>query len=170
MKKLVGLILVSFLAAVIGGDLLFSPAAQSKAEIITVPFQHALHGDSLGLDCESCHTGAASAARAYMPAKTDCMDCHRLPLTENPGIQTLAKAFAKVGDKPWKVKSKLPRYVVFHHGVHVHAGISCETCHGSLAAVDRGVRVNFSMGECLKCHQGKMGFPKSSTNCAACHR
>ena len=58
----------------------------------SIAFFHALHGDSIGLTCTACHTGAASVARAYMPAKADCMDCHRLPLTENPGIEKLDSA------------------------------------------------------------------------------
>ena len=64
----------------------------------SVPFDHALHGDSIGMDCAACHTGARSTANAYMPAKADCMDCHRLPLTEKPGIETLDSVLAKADD------------------------------------------------------------------------
>lgn len=69
-----------------------------------IAFKHALHGDSIGLDCAHCHTGAKTAAHAYMPSKSDCIDCHRLPLTENPGIETLDSALSVAPSEPW-VKS-----------------------------------------------------------------
>ena len=95
-----------------------------------VPFDHALHGDSIGMDCAACHTGSRSAKNAYMPSKADCMDCHRLPLTENPGIETLDSVLAKADDRPWSHKRLLPEHVVFHHGVHAAAGVACSDCHG----------------------------------------
>ena len=133
----------------------------------SIAFFHALHGDSIGLACTACHTGAASAARAYMPAKADCMDCHRLPLTENPGID------------PWEHEPELPEHVVFHHGVHAAAGVECADCHRSFAGgssqkADVYGGDIFSMQMCIACHRGdtfkQKNFKRAATYCAACHR
>lgn len=148
----------------------------------SIAFFHALHGDSIGLACTACHTGAASRARAYMPAKADCMDCHRLPLTENPGIEKLDSALAAAPAYPWEHVRELPEHVVFHHGVHTAAGVQCADCHrsagrgpaknNSMADVYGGDR--FNMQSCLACHRGETAiskiFKRAATYCAACHR
>lgn len=148
----------------------FSNASESKPG---VPFDHALHGDSIGLDCASCHTGSRSLAKAYFPSKKDCMDCHRLPLTENPGIETLDSALANAPEKPWSKKSNLPDHVVFHHGVHAAAGVTCASCHGDVNKNVYGGE-KFDMKTCLQCHRGEtfkdMGYKPAATDCATCHR
>lgn len=70
-------------------DFLFRQQGSEVKNPGIIPFDHSLHGDSIGLDCSHCHTGVIYQAHAYMPSKADCMDCHRLPLTENPGIERL---------------------------------------------------------------------------------
>lgn len=138
-----------------------------------IPFDHSLHGDSLGLDCTKCHTGSRSMARAYMPSKADCMDCHRLPLTEKPGIEKLDSALVDAPVNPWKHKSVLPEHVVFHHGVHAAAGVTCSDCHGGASRNVYGGE-SFNMKSCLLCHRGETDLSKNlkraSTECAACHR
>lgn len=147
----------------------------SSADNAVVPFNHMLHGDSIGMDCAACHTGARSAARAYMPSKADCMDCHRLPLTENPGIEKLDSVLKAAPENPWKHRRMLPEHVVFHHGVHAAAGVSCADCHGSganLKNIYGGEK--FDMKTCLQCHKGEYfrdrNFKPAATYCAACHR
>ena len=139
-----------------------------------IPFDHALHGDSIGMDCAACHTGSRSAKNAYMPSKVDCMDCHRLPLTENPGIETLDSVLAKADDRPWSHKRLLPEHVVFHHGVHAAAGVACSDCHGAGHRQNRYGGEKFDMQTCLMCHRGQnfkeKGFKPAATYCAACHR
>ena len=154
----------------------------------SIAFLHELHGENIGLDCSHCHTGAASGAKAYMPAKADCMDCHRLPLTENPGIEKLDSALAAAPAYPWKHESALPEHVVFHHGVHAAAGVECADCHRNFAGGSgakaktgaTGVKAdvyggeNFSMQMCIACHRGETfkqkNFRRAATYCAACHR
>ena len=158
----------------------------------SIAFFHALHGDSIGLACTACHTGAASRARAYMPAKADCMDCHRLPLTENPGIEKLDSALAAAPAYPWEHGRELPEHVVFHHGVHAAAGVECADCHrgfaggsSQMAGATRGSGSNtakadvyggdnFNMQMCISCHRGdtfkQKNFKRAATYCAACHR
>ena len=155
----------------------------------TIPdFDHGLHGDSIGLDCAACHTGARSAAKAYMPSKRDCMDCHRLPLTENPGIENLDSTLARAPEHPWVSKSVLPEHVVFHHGVHSAAGVNCTDCHGMKTAsggstISRNAEAKLAvqytaskatMQSCVRCHKGETfndrNFKRAATYCAACHR
>ena len=155
----------------------------------SIAFLHELHGENIGLDCSHCHTGAASGAKAYMPAKADCMDCHRLPLTENPGIEKLDSALAAAPAYPWEHEPALPEHVVFHHGVHAAAGVECADCHrgfaggssqkagatrGSSQKADVYGGENFSMQMCLACHRGETfkqkNFRRAATYCAACHR
>ncbi|MBP5248352.1 MAG: cytochrome c3 family protein [Fibrobacter sp.] len=135
-----------------------------------VPFNHEKHAEALGLDCSKCHVGAEAGIRATMPSKADCMDCHNLPLTESEGIERLDKALLNAPDAPFVFTSLLPSNVVFPHGLHVKSGVSCETCHGSAKEIDAGRRPQVRMQDCLACHQGKLGFPKASTDCARCHR
>lgn len=146
-----------------------------------IPFDHKMHGDSLGLDCAACHTGARSGSRALMPSKTDCMDCHRLPLTENEGIEKLDSALKEIPEHPWKIVGKLPEHVFFHHGVHAAAGVTCADCHGRKDGTgNAGYLSNsyggekFDMMSCIKCHRGESfrdrNFKKAATYCAACHR
>lgn len=158
---------------------------------LTVPFDHSLHGDSIGMDCAACHAGARTAGHAFLPSKRDCMDCHRLPLTENPGIETLDSVLALASDKPWASRSILPQHVVFHHGVHSAAGIGCEVCHGSqrmnygsavvkdsseksAAETQIYTGLKFDMQTCIQCHRGELFKDKhlkhAATYCAACHR
>ena len=127
------------------------------------------------------------------------MDCHRLPLTENPGIEKLDSALAAAPAYPWKHESALPEHVVFHHGVHAAAGVECADCHRGFAGAQPGAKAksgaplstgatgaqpgakadvyggeNFSMQMCLACHRGETfkqkNFRRAATYCAACHR
>ncbi len=135
-----------------------------------VPFRHEQHGENIGVECGKCHLGAQGGIRAGMPTKADCMDCHHLPLTDSPENTRLEKALAESPDCPFVFESLLPANVVFPHGLHAKAGVSCETCHGSLREIDAGRRPRIQMGECLACHRGERGFSESSTDCARCHR
>ena len=137
-------------------------------------FDHALHGDSIGLDCAACHTGSRSASNAFMPSRRDCMDCHRLPLTEKPEIETLDSVLASAPDHPWSHKRFLPEHVVFHHGVHAAAGVACSDCHGEGYMKNHYGGEKFDMQTCLKCHRGETfkekGYKPAASYCAACHR
>lgn len=135
-----------------------------------IPFSHEKHGNSIGLDCGKCHAGAKSKIHAGMPTKADCMDCHNLPLTESAEIERLDSVLPGAPEMPFRFVGLLPQNVVFPHGLHAKAGVSCETCHGSAARIDSGYRPKVRMEDCLTCHRGERGFPKASTDCARCHR
>lgn len=148
-------------------------AADVAANGVVPAFKHSLHGDSIGLTCAACHTGAFSAEHAYFPSKAECLDCHRLPLTEKPGIETLDSALAASPENPWLKKSTLPEHVVFHHGVHHAAKVECADCHGQGYTKDSYGGERFDMQTCVNCHRGvtfKERNFKAAVYCAACHR
>jgi len=183
-------LIFGIISAFLLGDFLWSQQSVERREGLAdfiepakIPFDHKLHGDSIGLDCAACHTGARLEARAYMPSKRECMDCHRLPLTENAGIEKLDSALFDAPERPWTTKGKLPEHVFFHHGVHAAAGVTCADCHGSNAKnlqLGSDYQNNsyggekFDMKSCLACHRGESfvdrKFKRAATYCAACHR
>lgn len=139
-----------------------------------IPFDHKLHGDSIGLDCATCHRGARSGKRALFPSKKDCLDCHRLPLTESAGIEKLDSTLKITSEHPWSKESSLPEHVVFHHGVHAAAGVTCASCHGNSYLENKYGGEKIDMKTCIQCHRGQLplnqNLKKAATDCATCHR
>ena len=174
--------LVAGLLALVCGfflaDFIFRQDSPGLSAPQNIPFDHSLHGDSIGLDCNHCHGGAFYQGSAYMPSKKDCMDCHRLPLTEKPVIEKLDSLLSLSGEFPWNHKKILPEHVVFHHGLHYAAGVKCNDCHGASGNLDyrKGLAEGrpFTMQYCLDCHGGKTfedrNFKPAAVYCGACHR
>ena len=168
------LVTIAVLFAFFAADFLTAEPRMPERAMGDIPFDHSQHIDSIALDCAACHTGSRLTFNAYMPSKADCMDCHRLPLTENAGIEKLDSVLKVSDDKPWSHKRILPEHVVFHHGVHDAAGVSCSDCHGKGFFQNRYGGEVFRMQSCLKCHRGESFkekvFKPAATYCAACHR
>ena len=82
--------LLALLCGFFLADFLFRQQAFEVRTPGTIPFDHALHGDSIGLDCSHCHTGVTYQAHAYLPSKTDCMDCHSGKTFEGRGFKKAA--------------------------------------------------------------------------------
>jgi hypothetical protein len=149
-----------------------------------IPFRHDLHAGTLRIDCRYCHSTAASAAFAGMPAAETCMTCHSQIWVGASVLEPVRSSLAL--DKPieWKSVHRLPDYAYFHHGAHLRAGVGCETCHGQVDEMARTVKVHtLSMGWCLDCHRNPT--PRSAspeiqpldtaaaqrlTSCSTCHR
>jgi hypothetical protein len=168
--------LLALLCGFFLADFLFRQQTSDVKTAGMIPFDHSLHGDSIGLDCSHCHMGVAYQSHAYMPSKADCLDCHRLPLTEKPNIERLDSILPSAEDFPWIHKSVLPEHVVFHHGVHYVAQVKCADCHGPMDKIGNNLYggERFTMQKCLECHSGKSfkdrGFKKAAVHCGACHR
>ncbi|HWR14134.1 MAG TPA: cytochrome c3 family protein [Terriglobales bacterium] len=58
----------------------------------------------------------------------------------------------------WTKVYNLPDFVYFDHRPHVNAGVTCQSCHGSVETMER-VRQSgdLSMGWCVNCHRGVNG-------------
>ena len=42
-----------------------------------ISYSHQLHAGELGIDCQFCHSGAASSRHAGIPSSEVCMKCHK---------------------------------------------------------------------------------------------
>jgi len=105
----------------------------------------------------------------------------------SPEIQTLYDAMAldtKLQPDPartphpiaWTKVYNLPDFVYFDHRPHVHAGVTCQTCHGPVETMERMRQVpNLAMGWCVNCHRdatrnGVAGRTvAASIDCSTCH-
>lgn len=128
-----------------------------------VPYSHALHVDTLKLDCRYCHAYVERGPHAGVPPTQTCMNCHQQVKKDSEQLKLVRDSWS--GGKgaesiPWKRIHKLPDYAYFDHSAHVGVGvgehraaIGCETCHGR---IDTMVVVRqeqpLSMGWCLECH------------------
>jgi hypothetical protein len=123
-------------------------------------FSHQIHAGKLGLDCRYCHTKVEKSAEANVPNVATCMGCH------GPGrvsdefarpqmVQFVRDAYDENRSIPWRRVHKLPDYVRnFPHDLHVHAGVSCYSCHGQITAMPDVYQAHgLGMGWCLDCHR-----------------
>jgi hypothetical protein len=138
--------------------------------------------------CMNCHrlvTGArVDVLREYQQAQQQRRPARAVV---SPELQKLYDALGlddKLQPDPakkpkpiaWVKVHNLPAFSCFDHRPHVHAGVTCEQCHGPVDTMERVRQVaDLSMGWCVKCHResaqtavaGKKGKP--STDCSACH-
>lgn len=148
-----------------------------------IPFSHAVHAGGLGLDCRFCHGGVDRAAAAGMPTAETCLGCHARVWTVTAQLAPLQTALAQGTPVAWSSVHRLPDHVRFHHGAHVVAGVSCQTCHGAVQEMPRTARAQtLSMGWCLDCHRAAGAAPATAsithqgieitalTRCSTCHR
>ena len=76
----------------------------------------------------------------------------------------------------WKQVHRLPDFSYFDHSVHVRSGVSCQSCHGPVEAMER-VRqhTTLRMGWCVDCHRDVnvhgvgASLPMPRSTAAACH-
>lgn len=137
-----------------------SPLAASP-----LPFRHVMH-DTLGIDCIYCHAGVLDGARANMPSRSTCLDCHRVPVSTSPTLAHADSLLLAASDRPYDRSARLNPSIRFHHSLHRMAGISCLQCHGSAAEIDAGRRADIRMPSCVACHESD----SASTDCSTCHR
>lgn len=132
-----------------------------------IPYSHRTHV-SLGLTCDTCHTGdEAGGAAMGIPATTTCMSCHSSVAADRPSIQRLAEFHAAGEAVPWvRVYEVLPG-VTWSHAPHLTAGVGCGACHGRVAELDAMAMTTgvTAMASCIACHESR----SASTDCATCH-
>ena len=119
-----------------------------------VAFSHQLHAGELEMDCRYCHAQVEVAAVASVPPTQVCMNCHSLVKRDSPLLAPIVASAA--GDRPmrWVRVHKVPEYAYFDHGVHVRAGVGCQSCHGDVRSMEVVTQQEpLSMGWCLECHR-----------------
>jgi hypothetical protein len=84
------------------------------------------------------------------------MNCHSVVKTDSPWVQKIQAAYKDKKPIEWVRVHELPDYVYFPHKRHVAKGVTCDTCHGNVAQMDRVKQVSaLTMGWCMECHRGQ---------------
>jgi hypothetical protein len=123
-----------------------------------VPYSHALHVGTLGLDCRYCHTFVDRSAHANIPAPSVCMNCHSPDLgnilSDSPRLAPIRDSYASGQPVEWVKIHNLSDYAYFNHAVHVNRGVSCVECHGQINDMDTVAEAKpLGMSFCLDCHR-----------------
>jgi hypothetical protein len=140
----------------VGGLIYVFPTASNQyyAPEQPIPFSHKIHAGQNKMDCRYCHASAWKSAHASVPSMNVCMNCHRVVKTDSPHIQKLTKAYEEGKPIQWVRVHELPDHARFNHKAHVLKGVSCQTCHGDIAAMDKVYQhAPLTMGWCLNCHR-----------------
>ncbi len=134
-----------------------------------IEFNHAVHTQQNGINCEYCHSGASKSKVAGVPSASVCMNCHKAVASgPRTGETEIAKIYAAVGWNPktqkyenppqpieWVKVHNLPDFVFFSHQQHVNVGKQeCKTCHGDVEKMTVARQVQpLTMGWCIDCHR-----------------
>ncbi len=119
-----------------------------------IPFSHAHHAGDLGIDCRYCHTTVETSSFANIPATKICMNCHSQMWAVAPILEPLRESYRSGRSIAWTRVHDLPDFVYFNHGIHVHNGIGCSTCHGRVDKMPITWQAeSLRMKWCLDCHR-----------------
>ena len=124
-----------------------------------VPYSHALHAGTLGIDCRYCHTNVESGPAATIPPTQTCMNCHANIRRQSEKLTVIRERFYDTGTAAgmpieWVRVHDLPDYVYFDHSAHVRRGVGCVSCHGRVDKMEVVQQAEpLSMGWCLDCHR-----------------
>ena len=124
-----------------------------------VPFSHKHHVSDVGIDCRYCHTSVEESSFAGIPPTKTCMNCHSQIWVDSPMLEPVRESFRTGKSLEWTRVHNLPGYVYFDHGIHVHKGVGCSTCHGRVDQMPLTWRENsMYMDWCLTCHRAPEQF------------
>ncbi len=119
-----------------------------------VPFSHKHHVGELGLDCRFCHSSVENSSFAGIPPVSTCMTCHSQIWKDSALLEPVRDAARTGRPLSWKRVNDLPQFVYFDHGIHVHKGIGCTSCHGPVGEMPLTWRqTSLEMRWCLSCHE-----------------
>ncbi|MBE7438123.1 MAG: cytochrome c3 family protein [Spirochaetales bacterium] len=143
-----------------------------------IAFSHKIHAGDLQINCQFCHYGVEKSPTAVVPDLATCMKCHEHVAPDSQDIQYLKQSYRQGKPVAWVKVHDLPDHVRFAHKPHIARGLSCEQCHGDVAAMDKvHVAVDFNMGWCVNCHRDFTEQEKPPgnnvtvkiTECGTCH-
>lgn len=119
-----------------------------------VPFSHKLHAGDLEMDCRYCHAQVEISAVATVPPTKVCQNCHNLVKRDSEKLAVVRESEETAMPVEWVRVHKVPEYAYFNHGVHVRAGVGCQSCHGDIRSMEVVTQQEpLSMGWCLDCHR-----------------
>jgi hypothetical protein len=132
---------------------------QGDAREQPIPFSHAHHVGSMGIECRYCHTGVENSQHAMVPPTKTCMNCHSQIWINSSTLEPVRESYRTNQSIKWTKVHDLPDYVYFNHSIHVKKGVGCETCHGR---VDKMALMyqnpTMQMSWCLDCHRSPEKF------------
>ncbi|MBI5838421.1 MAG: hypothetical protein HZB25_14385 [Candidatus Eisenbacteria bacterium] len=133
-----------------------------------------LAGAHAGVDCESCHPGAAQGQLRYAGARAECISCHKAdfqattaPAHAVSGLPTnCLQCHNAVAWKPAQFDHNATQFALTGQ----HSQALCVTCHGAPWKVTPST-------DCYSCHKAKYDATATpphqsaglSTACATCH-
>jgi hypothetical protein len=127
---------------------------QGEAREQPIPFSHAHHVGSMGIDCRYCHTGVDNSQHAMVPPTKTCMNCHSQIWINSSTLQPVRDSYQTNESIRWTKVNDLPDYVYFNHSIHVKKGVGCETCHGRVDTMPLMYQqASLQMRWCLDCHR-----------------
>jgi len=119
-----------------------------------IPFSHAHHVGSMGIDCRYCHASVENSDFAVLPPTKTCMNCHSQIWINSPTLEPVRESFRTNQSIRWTKVYDLPDYVYFNHSIHVKKGVGCETCHGRVDEMPLTYQQpSLEMRWCLDCHR-----------------
>jgi hypothetical protein len=154
-------IVLTLVALAAGGGALFELIAdsnyatrQGEAREQPIPFSHAHHVGSMGIDCRYCHTSVDNSNYAVVPPTKTCMNCHSEIWINSPTLQPVRESYRTNASIRWTKVYDLPDFVYFNHSIHVFKGVGCETCHGRIDTQALTYQQpSLQMRWCLDCHR-----------------
>src|SRR4051812_35640152 len=127
---------------------------QGDAREQPIPFSHAHHVGSMGIECRYCHTGVENSQHAMVPPTKTCMNCHSQIWINSSTLEPVRESFRTNQSIKWTKVYDLPDYVYFNHSIHVKKGVGCETCHGRIDEMPLTYQnPSLQMRWCLDCHR-----------------
>ncbi|HVW83609.1 MAG TPA: cytochrome c3 family protein [Bryobacteraceae bacterium] len=127
---------------------------QGDAREQPVPFSHAHHVGSMGIDCRYCHTGVDNSPHAMVPPTKTCMNCHSQIWINSPTLEPVRESYRTNESIRWTKVHDLPDFVYFNHSIHIKKGVGCETCHGRVDTMPLMYQQSsLQMRWCLDCHR-----------------
>ncbi len=134
-----------------------------------VEFNHRLHVEDVGLECNECHEFAESESFSGLPTAETCAFCHEEAQGNSPEEAKLVALLSGGQPLEWGRLYRQPAHVYYAHSQHVSvAGLECERCHAGLAASSRPPRRvrKLTMDDCIDCHEDG----DAESDCTTCHR
>src|ERR1700683_1756271 len=159
--------IVVALAVVVGGGVaLFELIANSSyatrqgdAREQPIPFSHAHHVGSMGIDCRYFPTSVENSDFSVVPPTKTCMNCHSQIWIDSPTLEPVRESFRTNSSIRWTEVYDLPDYVYFNHSIHVKKGVGCETCHGRIDTQALTYQQpSLQMRWCLDCHRNPENY------------
>jgi cytochrome c7-like protein len=119
-----------------------------------VQFSHKHHVGDDGIDCRYCHTSVETSAYAGIPPTKTCMNCHSVLFNNVGYLEPVRESYRTNESIEWVKVHRLADYVYFNHSIHIHKGIGCSTCHGSVSEMPLVFQASpLTMEWCLDCHR-----------------